>query len=356
MKDVLKYIHERQWLRSGLIALIIGLGAMSIYSQYLRTVELVRIEDKSEQVTAKLAGEDYIEAKKLYTDLVAETSPRKALQAFNQDLENNDALLNSCHPIVHEIGHSAYDSIGFAAAIAQFNEVCNSGYIHGVIEQHFASLEDVEEGFKKTCADYDATKFLGWQCYHGLGHGAMFFTNNNLPRSLELCGDFSEEPKMIACTNGVYMENYLVDGEVHMSDYVNPLEPLFPCNEEFIAFNRSDCYVYAPTYYLAVYPGQYKELYEECERAGAYNLACTQGIGSEAMKLNLSDPSVAEAICLTAENNSYFRSCSLGALNLYAFHHGGTSELKELCVSLTDKTATICNSVVEELKDFFERP
>jgi hypothetical protein len=88
------------------------------------------------------------------------------------------------------------------------DELCNSGYLHGIIESKFSQSEDVFADMKAMCGRYEPGRYMSWQCYHGIGHGAMFYTSNDLPRSLEMCDGFEDEFERSSCANGVFMENF----------------------------------------------------------------------------------------------------------------------------------------------------
>ncbi len=84
--------------------------------------------------------------------------------------------------MVREIGHAAYEKYDdFGKAMKYQDELCSSGYVHGVIEERFAQSGDILTDMKTMCADYRAGGYLQWQCYHGIGHGVMYYTSNDLP-------------------------------------------------------------------------------------------------------------------------------------------------------------------------------
>jgi hypothetical protein len=82
------------------------------------------------------------------------------------------------------------------------SDICGSGYIHGVIEEHFAHVKDVNTEMFKVCATQEG------KCFHGVGHGFMYYTYNDLPQSLQLCDKYTDSFARINCYDGVFMENF----------------------------------------------------------------------------------------------------------------------------------------------------
>ena len=51
--------------------------------------------------------------------------------------------------------------------------------------------------------------FLLYQCVHGLGHGLMIYSRNDLPYSLRICDGLATAWDRNSCTGGVFMQNFL---------------------------------------------------------------------------------------------------------------------------------------------------
>ena len=64
--------------------------------------------------------------------MVRDEDPRVALDRLREEIETNYALLRSCHPLVHDIGHAAYEKYGdVGEALKYRDEVCNSAVCTG---------------------------------------------------------------------------------------------------------------------------------------------------------------------------------------------------------------------------------
>jgi len=94
----------------------------------------------------------------------------------------------------------------------------------------------------------------------------MYYTDNDLPRSLEMCGAFGGSFARSNCSNGVFMENLSTDQKLHLSKYLKEGEPFYPCAEQA---NRpkENYYLYAPTYFLSLNKDDYAGALEWCNGA-----------------------------------------------------------------------------------------
>ena len=129
---------------------------------------------------------------------------------------------------MHEIGRAAYEKYGaFGEAMKYQDEICNAGYLHGVIESRLSRSTDVFADMKTMCEEYPPGRLLSGDCYHGLGHGVMYYTANDLPRSLEMCDAFEKSFGRSNCISGVFMENFNADQKLHLSAYLKESDPFF---------------------------------------------------------------------------------------------------------------------------------
>jgi plastocyanin len=203
--------------------------------------------ERSVSRPGELSEERYKEIEEELATLVREENPRAALGRLRAEIRTDDALSRSCHPLVHDVGHAAYEKYGdFGEAMKYQDEVCNSGYLHGIIESRFKESDDVFADMKTMCDPYPQGSYMSWQCYHGIGHGVMFYTANDLPRSLEMCDGFGSAFGRSNCANGVFMENFNADQKLHLSDYLKESDPFYPCGEQ-AERHKAICYLYAPT-------------------------------------------------------------------------------------------------------------
>ncbi|HLL40881.1 MAG TPA: cupredoxin domain-containing protein [Rubrobacteraceae bacterium] len=305
------------------------------------------VEPAPGEEDGQLAEGRYEEVKGDYVALVRDEDPRAALSRMRGEIETDDALARSCHALVHDIGRESYRKYeDFGEAMKYQDEICNSGYLHGIIEARFSESEDVFADMETMCDEYPLRSTLSWQCYHGLGHGVMYYTANDLPRSLEMCDAFDSDFARSTCSNGLFMENFSADQKLHLSEYLKESDPLYPCAEQ-AERHKPNCYVYAPTYFLSLNQEDYAGALESCNGAeGRFQRTCAGGVGAQAMKENINDPKLVESACKDGSPQQV-EPCVKGMMSLYINHHGSTGPARELCGRLEDSNQQACYGSIE---------
>lgn len=299
----------------------------------------------------------YEHIEKKYISLVQNKNPSIALDTLTIELsdtsEYGDKLSKDCHRLVHKLGRAAYNKYSdFSVALQYQNELCNSGYIHGVIEERFTSIDDLTKELTSLCASQTANKLLYWQCYHGIGHGLMYFTNNNVPTALDYCDSLTDESETTSCLNGVFMENFLVDQQRHTSKYVSNENPIFPC-PELDEKHKEYCYLYAPTFYLHLHKENYVEALTWCERQDSkFQYACAIGVGSQTVEENINNPKIAETAC-TLENSRLSTFCLQGIVGLYIKHFASIEKAALLCDSFELNNQKLCKDTISSQRFLF---
>ena len=300
-----------------------------------------------------LTREEYARVLEEFTKLQAEQDPRVALQELRARIKTDEALLRSCHPLVHTLGRVAYAKYSDFGTTLQFqDEICNSGYLHGVIEAHFSQSKDIFQTLDTTCSLYPEGSFTNWECYHGIGHGLMYYTDNDLERSLDLCRAYETQFAQLTCANGVFMENFAADQKTHVSQYLKEDDLFYPCQEQTDQF-KPECYMYAPTHYLSMHPNDYSGALEWCEYAEErYVTTCIGGVGSQAMKENMHNPSFVESICV--QGGGYENSCIQGMVGLFVNHHGSLDPARQLCEEMDRNNKGTCYDRVRSMEPLFQ--
>jgi hypothetical protein len=324
---------------SFLIIALVGVGyAYSVYRAGLH---------ESSQTVEELTWDEYLVAKDSFVEIMTKQNPKVAMEALRETISKNNKVAHSCHAITHELGHEAYEKYGsFSGAMKYQDELCNSGYTHGVIESAFSETKDILKTMHTICGDSGLQNFATWQCYHGVGHGVMFFTDNELPIALKLCETYKDTFARSSCVNGVFMENFNVDQESHVSKYVDVSNPMSPCVKQSGVY-KTDCYVYAPTHYLFVHKGDYKGALKACTTVeGAYRQVCAQGVGSQALKDFVNDHKRVERLCMSGKL-SLMRSCVEGMSAMYLNHTASPVQARTLCDELYFFNKKWCRQVID---------
>ena len=160
--------------------------------------------------------------------------PEKALALLATDDKRISGVHADCHQITHWVGHAGllHYKNNAGVALSHGAMTCNSGYYHGVLQLALAGLPK-DKVVKKSQHLCDAPAvntddFLLYQCVHGLGHGLMIYSGDDLPWSLKTCHKLLTDFDRVSCTGGVFMQN--LDTTMGTSRYLSTKNPIYPCD------------------------------------------------------------------------------------------------------------------------------
>lgn len=178
-------------------ALLFGI----IYIAYLNKSHLGYLEYLYASITN---GEVNLLENKLMITLA--DNPEQLFDVFDIELEKFPKNKNVCHGIVHKLGHEAFELYGFEGAMNIAKSSCGAGFIHGVLESKLGSFitEDEIKEALNICSSDDEF------CNHGMGHGLMVLTDNDIYKALDYC-DSLELGAHSDCYDGVFM--HIFDNE-----------------------------------------------------------------------------------------------------------------------------------------------
>lgn len=302
--------------------------------------------------TSILSKTDYAKAQAQLDMLITSSSPALALETLKSWMSLYPGISRSCHGLVHHIGHEVYKKYGdFAEAMKSQDDVCGSGFLHGVIESHFATVADVQAEMNTICNAYTTTHTQA-KCYHGVGHGIMFYTNNDLPKSVAYCGQYTEKEATIRCAEGVFMENFNTETDAHASLYLNAENPAEVCVNQPGAF-KAACYFYAPLHYLSIHVDAYADALSWClEQKAGYTNICAMGVGSRAIKQHIADPVFVESVC-AAGTAEQMRWCLDGMVSYYLVHVDSLAKARSMCSLLREDHQELCFASIASRKGAF---
>lgn len=302
----------------------------------------------------ELTPQEYTKTRNEYVSLLLTQNPRVALDRVREQTKTNNSLLRSCHALTHDLGHIAYIKYkNFAEALKYQDEICNSGYLHGIIESQFSKSTDILNAMQTICNKFKIESYIGWECYHGIGHGLMYFNSNDLPKSIKLCDAYKNNYAASTCRNGVFMENFNTDQKIHPSQFLKASDPFYPCAEQRQS-HKSDCYLYAPAYFLTLHKNDYFGALEWCKTADKnFQSTCANGVGSQAIKENINNPKLVEKICMSADKGQV-TPCITGMVGLYINHFGSIKPASELCEKLEISNKSACQNAIESRANLFQ--
>jgi hypothetical protein len=144
----------------------------------------------------------------------------------------------SCHRIAHAIGAASlarYEG-NVARTFAEGSSTCFSGYYHGVLERALVDVKTRDATrlgnvARALCDDprVHSSRWMEYQCYHGLGHGLMITTGYGLPLSLDACERIATYLDRTSCKGGAFMEN-ITSSYGFTSQWLRDDDPVYPCN------------------------------------------------------------------------------------------------------------------------------
>ena len=312
----------RQGLLLGLaMVLVIGGGA---------SYWLLRADRREPEPAPELTHAEFMAEEQALVARLQAAGSAESFALLRQRIADNPSVARECHPLLHMVGHAAFEHYkGFADALANQDELCNSGYIHGVIEAAFEQSTDWTATMQAVCPAGAAQTYRQWQCFHGVGHGLMYAQQKDVPKSLALCEQLPTQFAVQSCANGVFMEKFIVVSHTGKRSHTTAPGHAF-CKEQSVRY-KADCYIYAPTAFLADHPNQYHDAFNWCNGVErGYTATCAQGVGSQAMKENITRPAFAAALC-TAVAADLRLPCIEGAVVVYIHNFASTKPALELC-------------------------
>jgi len=259
--------------------------------------------------------------------------PQKALALLATDDKRISGVHSDCHQISHWVGHAglAHYKGDAGQALSHGAMTCNSGYYHGVLQLALAGLprSTVVKKAQHLCdaPAVNTDDFLLYQCVHGLGHGLMIYSGDDLPWSLQTCHKLLTDFNRVSCTGGVFMQN--LDTTMGVSRYLSAKNPIYPCN---IVANRDKvyCYLMVTSRILTLDGFNWKKTAAWCRKSEpGWVATCFQSLGRDASGATRYVAKNTIQLCLYAGKNA--DECLYGASRDYANNYAGGKEAAHLC-------------------------
>lgn len=278
---------------------------------------------------------------------VIEKDPAAALAEMHIVVASDEAILAQCHSIGHSIGNTAMKKYkDVSTALRYSDEFCGSGYIHGVIETAIGNSTNLYDDLLTLCPKDSGN------CLHGVGHGLMYYTENDIPKSLHYCDTFPAKREQLFCAEGVFMEHFNTDILSHTTHYLKSDDTTFPCTLQKEQY-KGPCYFYSPDYYLQLHPTDYKGAFAVCNSVETKFIpTCINGNASRMMKRNLLEPKLVERQCMLLQKE-YQNFCIDGMVSYYVVNYYSLAKGRDLCSQLEDSNKTQCLNSVAARKTLF---
>ena len=250
-----------------------------------------------------------------------------ALAAADRDVAEH------AHEFAHGLGIEAYGrSTDIVGTFAACGDGFSSGCRHGVIQAYFESREKVTQPeVEALCQPFKspgASRWVLFQCVHGMGHGLTMLYAHDLPRALTDCDMLSDGWDRESCYGGAFMESVINATAPHHpatqlaahSHHVaattfkalEPADPLYPCSIMAERYLHA-CYQMQTSVMLNLNHGDLGDAAKSCERAPVQvRPVCFQSLGRDITSYTARDPQKTATMCHKA-SEPYRPSCYFGA-------------------------------------------
>jgi len=251
-----------------------------------------------------------------------------ALAAAARDVDEHE------HEFAHVLGIEAY---GKSTDIVKTFSACGDGFSsgcrHGVIQAYFESREQVTQPeVEALCQPFKspgASRWVLFQCVHGMGHGLTMLYAHDLPRALTDCDMLSDGWDRESCYGGAFMESVInattphhpaTQLAAHSHHHVaattfkalEPADPLYPCSIMAERYLHA-CYQMQTSVMLNLNHGDLGDAAKSCERAPVQvRPVCFQSLGRDITSYTARDPEKTATMCHKA-SEPYRPPCYFGA-------------------------------------------
>ena len=290
---------------------------------------------------------------RLFRSALETLKPAQLLRSVQQYEDSDPALRLSCHPVVHALGREIFRLKGtIHDAFAACDQTCHSGCYHGAVERFLrgdgaqterARHVSQDELTRKASAACDPRVPLRiyFQCLHGLGHAIMYFTQNQLDKSLQTCDTLPEDWSRDSCYGGVFMEN--VASSTPDKRDVSPTDYHYPCDRVDARY-RGACYL-MQTWRMEEMGLTTERLFDECAKAGPFETQCAQSIGRDLSNAARGgDSRMAAEKCGRAQGEGR-RACIRGVIYALIDNTWDSSYALPFCAALHEEDIAYCNQI-----------
>jgi hypothetical protein len=238
------------------------------------------------------------------------------------------------HEYAHGIGIEAYGrSPAITATFAACGDGYSSGCRHGVIQAYFESREHVTAAeVDSLCRPFKgeaASRWVLFQCVHGMGHGLTMFHAHDLPRALTDCDLLTDGWDRESCYGGAFMENVInataphhpatqLAAEHHHHETATTFkaldsnDPLYPCSIVAERYLHA-CYQMQTSVMLHFNHGDIGNAARSCDRAPLpMRDVCYQSLGRDITSYTARDPQKTADLCAKG-SEPYRPACYVGA-------------------------------------------
>jgi hypothetical protein len=286
-----------------------------------------------------------------YKGLVQRDSVKAAFASLKREYDRTPSVHGNCHQLTHAIGQAAGEKYKDVSRAYEYGDnFCWSGYYHGVMQAVVSKygIAGTKQRLNTICAGIASAhrySFDHYNCAHGLGHGVMLITNDELFQSLRICDDLRDSWERQSCYGGVFMENIMARlNPDHDTKYLRDDQPMYPCTAVADRYAQQ-CYLMQTSRALDVEGQDFKKVFGLCGQVKvAYRDTCWQSLGRDASGHSVSDVTKTHATCMLGQSQEARANCVIGAVKDFIAYYHGETQAVQLCDTFRGALATTCNS------------
>lgn len=269
-------------------------------------------------------------------------------------LKNNELypeVYARCHEATHYLSRLEYEKLGSIAKVySQCDSTCHGGCYHGTLEAYLKEKNDqkafnLTAEFAKVCGkEEDFEKPIEYnECFHGLGHAAMFVTEMELIDSLKLCDSVKDQKLKERCYTGVFMENSSSSTSFdHKSKFIKADDPFYPCNALSEKY-QSICWQYQSSYFAIISGQDWQKVAGLCLKVPEkYQERCFRTIGTNQVGFTSSLQTMKED-CSLMPDGRFKDICIAGVVSSLAYRFvGETERMIDFCMMADPSNKESC--------------
>lgn len=292
-------------------------------------------------------GECY---ERFFTDRLARFGVANAVATLDMLASSDRDVARRSHEYAHGIGIQAFSRYpDIVTTFTACGDAASSGCRHGFIQAYFESRHQVTtseiEAFCQPFKVPTSSRWILFQCVHGMGHGLTMFYGHDLPRALDACDHLASPWDRESCYGGAFMESDMsaiaphhpaselsAHGHHAHSTFkaIDPAEPLYPCTIVADRHLRA-CFEIQTAVVLYLNHGNIAKAAQTCDGAVlSMRGACYQSLGRDITSYSDRKPSKTAQLCaLGAE--VYRPNCYVGAAKALVDWAATTDNALEFC-------------------------
>ncbi len=299
--------------------------------------------------------------KEKYERSTRELGVAASLVSMKAAYAHNSYVASQCHQLTHVVGNMSAEmhSADIAEAFTGGDAFCWSGYYHGVVERAVGLVgrDNIVAKLNSLCAKIPGKQsysFDYYNCVHGLGHGLMSITRNELFESLALCDNLTDNWEQQSCQGGVFMENVMADNRNHFTKYLKKDDLTYPCNAVDEKY-KQQCYLMQTSYMLTKNGYDFNDVFRRCADADLnYRNTCAESAGRDASGNSISDTKRTLATCGLALYDDQYQHCLEGAVKDFVSYFHDDKRAHELCAGAREKFRFGCQNTAESYYSTFK--